>query len=692
MKTAVLLAALGGAVFPSGLLAQGPAPELLPPAWLTRGDLRGKHTSVRGSKTKFLEDYNQQDGVTGHLVAHQEWSDDRSARIEALGQSGEEQGWFIGDYHRLGHYSLLLDVSGSQRFYNARTGEAPETSFGVPLAGNFFPFVNDSRFLFSNDDISIHRLNIGGTIDYVPRFLFHDVYLDFHYQRVTGQETLLKGGTVADPAADISGTGGPGTVAFDFPGRKEVDYDTLKGFVGGRSGAGGINWQTDGTYARSDVTSDVTEANFGTSLSTTELDRFREDNTVHVGKFDLVGSRFLRPNLYVYGAYLFSFERNDPEPAQFVTPSAAAPTRLTTRNTSDGDVHRLGNSLGLGLLYRPYTTVAVTIDSRARGNVQSGSISEDRNESQFLAGNIGTIRNDSDRHWVDTTTRVAASWVALPRTLVRAQARYTYRETETDSTRTFNFVQVRDPERQDYRNRFNRAEGGPSVRWRAGHGRVVEAGYTFFYEDVTTSVDELSNEYIQNDYTRQRHNAYLKGAARLRTNLRGELRFEYVREHRDLSAPLVDPVRFTLAAGGNTDWETFRVTPNVSYQPNPHWNLFGAVSVGQERLTIDDLGQVPASYRTFKDFQYDALTETIAVGTGYAPSRSFSLSTSYNFVNNGHRSVENQIHRVEVTGRYQWGKHWAVRAGFRHLRFDQDQFGTDDYRANIPFIGVSGRF
>ena len=680
MKSLALLAVLGIVALPTTVTAA----ELLFPPGAFLGSVDGKYVAVTGSNTKFLEDHNVQDGVDGEVSVYKELSDDRSLQVDALGQSGEQQGYFAGNYQRLGHYSLLVDTSASQQYYNARNGEPPQISSGVPLAGNFAPFTNDSRVFFGSDDPSIHRINSGANVDYQqPSTLFHDVYLDFHYLDIFGQETLLKGGTVNGPDA-ADGAGATGNLNFNFPGRKKVDYQTFTPFIGGRSTLGGVNWQTDAQYQYSDINSATIEANL-VGTPDQEVERFQERSHTHDGKFDLVGSRFLMPSLYVYGGYLFSIADNQPSPSQIVNDAF-------TRDTTGGDVKRVDNSLGFGLLYRPHPTLVVTADTRAGGAVQTGDITERREEFRFELGSNGLINNDSDRHWVDTTAHVEADWTAIPSTLVRAQARYTYRRAATDSTRDYSLQLAKAPEREDYADEFNRFEGGPSVRWSAGHGRAIEAGYTFFYEDMNASVNEIHNGFIQNDYWRRRHNPYVKGTGQLLKNLRGELRFEYVNEERYLNAPIVEPVVFQGAGSGKTKWEGFSVIPNLLYQPDPHWSLYSSVSVAQQRLTVDNLQPTPALSNQFRDFEYDALTETVGFGVGYTPSDAWSLSTSYNYVHDGHHSVHNQLHGVDVGARYKLTKHVGLHVGYRYFRYDRDLTSVDDYRANVAFLGVSGTF
>jgi hypothetical protein len=653
--------------------------------WAILGMLSGKYVVDDGSHTKFLEDYNVQSGVDGGLTLSRKLDDDgTSARIEALGQSGEEQGYFIGDYRRLNRYSLLVDVNASQRFYNARDGEQPRL--------DFFPLTNDGRVVYGDDDPSIHRLTAGAKGVYKPQQLFRDVYLDFHYQGTDGEETLRKGGTIGDPAAFTNGSG-PGTTAFDFPARKGVQYRTFNVATGGRSPLGDVNWQTDATYQHASIESQVVEPNFRTSFATSEVERYKEDSEVNVATYDLVGSRFLNPDVYVYGGYLFSFEHNAPSPSQTVSDNGRSDvTGLVSRDTSGGDVHRLGNTLGMGVLYHPHRDVVLTANTRARGYLQSGDIRERRDEFTLGIGDVGAIRNSSDRDLVESATDVAATWTPMARTLVRGFARYRYRKAFTDTTRSLNFVQVETTEDQNYDTDYSLFEAGPSVRWSAGHGRAVEAGYSFFYENADVSIDQLVNEYIQNDYTRRRHRPYLTATARIRPNLRGELRFEYVNEHRNLRPPQTDPISFTGPGHGETNWETYRVTPSMFYQPTPEWNLYGSVGVSQDRLSVGNLGVTPANFRSFRDFEYDALTETVAVGAGYAPSERWSLSGAYTYVHSGHGSVGNDINRGELVGTYKVTDTWSLNGGYRYLRYDDRVAKVDEYRAHVPFVGVTGRF
>jgi hypothetical protein len=679
MKRTALMAIVSFAMMPVVAMADED-PELRFPPWALSGELTGKYVNVSGSSTKFLEDYNVQNGVDGRFSVARDLPGDRTLQIDGLGQSGEGQGYLIARYHHLQRYTLVMDVSSSQRFYNVRNGDAPVRDVS--------PFTNDSRAYFGDDDPAIHRINTGLAVDFQPTALLHDVYLDFHYRTIFGQETLLKDGSVAAPDAIAPGSG-PGTVAFDFPSRKNVNYQTYSAFTGTRAAAAGINWQTDLSYDHSDIQSKVIEPNFGTATRP-EVDRFLEDNDIDSVKYDLAGSRFLRPDTYVYSGYLFSYDHNQPSPSQNVSPTTGD-AALTSRDTQNGGVHRVANALGLGVLFRPHPTLVVTADTRANGGVQSGDVTESRDEFKLFTGDIGTIRNESDRSSADTKTQVAMDWTGLPGTLVHGYARYQYRWLATDSKRNFDVVQLADREREDYTNRYNRFEAGPSLRWSAGHGRAIEVGYNYFYEDVGVSVDQLTNGFIQDDYSRSRHRPYLKGSARLAKNLRSELRFEYVNEHRDLDAPLVAPVIFTDARSGKTTWEAFSVIPSISYQPDPHWNLYSSVSVGQQKLSVDDLGTRPANFGDFRDFEYDALTEMFALTVNYSPTAAWAFGIAYTLVNSD-RSVSNQINRVEVTGRYQLNKQWSMNAGYRYLRFDTASNSVDEYAASVPFLGITGRF
>jgi hypothetical protein len=706
-KSVTLLVALGIVALPALAMAEENKADLQVPAYSLLADVTGRYVNVSGSHTKFLEDYNLQNGADTALKWDKELSDDRSVGIDTLGQWGEEQGYFLGHYQRLGHYSLLLDTNAIETFYNARTGRPPVIGDGI------FPETNDGRFfsgkngfvsgpggfLFGQQNPSINRILTGGSYDFQPRSGFHDIYVDLHYQKVWGRETTLKGSPISGgPGGDVDGSGpGTGSVDFDFPGQKRVDNDTYRGLLGGRSGVGGINWQTDATYEHSDISSNQREPNFGgaTDGSDTEIQKYIEHNRVDVVNYDLVGSRFLKTDLYVYGGYLFSFQRNQPLPSQQVQVSGTDPTSVidTRGSNSGGEVHRLANGLRLGGLYTPHPAFHLTFNTGARGFTQSGDITETRDEGTFFElGNTGQVRNQVDRSWVDTTSDLRGDWTWIPQTLVTGRARYTYRRETTDSNRAFDFSQARGPAVANYADRFNTFDLGPSARYSAGHGRSVEVGYQFLSENVNVTVDQLSNDYIQNSYWRERHYAYLKGLARITKTLHGELRFQYVRENRDLKAPLVDPDLVPSAKGGKTFWEGYSVVPNLTYQPDPHWSLYSSVAVAEGRQRVQNLGTVPANFASqFTPFQYDALTETFAIGAGYTPSGVWSFSASFNLVNSD-KSVDNQIYRVEGTARYQINKTWSVRAGYRYLRFDESQTNVDQYVANLPFLGISGRF
>ena len=701
MRAVALLAALGLVAIPClGRAEDTPQVELLPDDYIF-GSMYGTYVNavtdpqfkfingtvvdIAGNKSNYLQDYNLQDGVGAQATAAQDWADNRNLHIEGAGQSGEQQGYFIGRYSQLQHYSLLADVSGTQRYYNTRTG-LPE-GFAAPPN---FPGTNNGNVIFGNDDPSIHRIDTTVVADYQPALLFHDVYLSFRYLDVFGEQTPLKAGNVDGTAPTAPGSG-PGSVAFDFPSRDQVDTANLGGYTGGRTDLGGLNWQTDAAYNYSRVRSDLTEPILGQSLSTSELDGYQEHTDAYQVKYDLVASRFFGSKLYTYGGYLLQYEHSNPGPTQNVARDAADPTStVETRDSTGGKVNRWGNSLTAGLLYRPHNTVVVTADSRAAGHTQSGDLTQNRNEILFPVGNVGAVRNDVDRWWVDSNTTLLARWTGVPQLVVSGLARYHYRHQDTNSTREFNFVQQELPEIEDYDNNYNRADAGAKARYSAGHGRYVEAGYRFLYEDVDVGVSQLQNGYIQNSYIRRRQQPYVKATARLRPNLRAELGFEYNQETRSLNAPLIEPDIFPTASGGTTRWEAYSVIPTLFYQPDPHWGLYGSVAIAQQKLSIDNPGQVPPNFSVF-GFEYNTLTETFSTGVSYAPSSRWSTSLSYTFINSTD-SVDNDINRVQVVGQYKVTDRWGVAGGYRYLRFDQANTNVDNYRTSLFFLGVTGKF
>lgn len=644
-------------------------PNFEMPGWLANLGATGKYVDRNGSKGKFLEDYNKQSGLDGALDWRQVWKDGSYFRLQGLGQSGEKQGYAIGEYGDLSTFDLVLDLEAWTEYYNNRTGDPSPTGF---------PGTNDGRLFYGNGIPSTDWLTVGGTVDVDGNAIgvdaLRDLYLDFHYRNVDGNQTLLKAGTV--DGTQVPGSG-PGTIDFDFPGRKHVDYDEYMSFGGGRSEVGGINWQTDVVYQYYDIQSTTSEPNY-TNGSIDEVGRFTQDSKIHVVKYDLAGSRNLSPDFFVFGSGFFSFERNDPEPDQFISSGGNV---FQTRTTTGSKVTRFTPSLSFGTVYHPDSRVVVTTDTHLRGHVQKGDLDESRDESNFLTGDFGTVHNSVDRNSIVSTTRIHVDWRATSDLSVEGEARYRFLYQDIDSRQDTAFVQLEPAEVEKWSSKDHRLLVGPSVRYRMRHGRSIEGGYRFSYSDLSQDIDKLQNQFILGDYDARRHRVYLKGSGRILKNLRGELRGQYVYEDRNNDAPSVRPVIVGSASEGKVKTQFWNVTPMLYYLPHRDWSLYGTYSIGQVRVES----------KNGNAFEYKTLTQSVSSGITYRATERWSATGSYTlYVNDD--SVENVGHNAALTGDFRINDNWKINGGYRYIKYNLSGSGLDDYDANIVSLGVTGTF
>lgn len=668
---AIVSVALVGAVTAGPALADnhesdgGSDASFAMPGWLSLVSPHGKYVLRNGSRSKFLEDYNLQSGVDNHLhIDHS--ANGRDFSLRGFGQSGEKQGFLTTEYGELGSFDLMLDLQAWTEYYNVRTGEDRP---------NVFPFSNSGRLAFGSGIPSTDWFTVGGSAGVQTDSVFSDVYLDFHYRDVNGDQTLVKSGSVDGLFVDGSG---PGTVAFDYPSRKKVDYDSYMSFMGGRSGLGGINWQTDVSYEFHNLHSKTTAPHFDAATVIDEVDRFDEDSQVHLVKYDLAGGRALSSDMYVYGTGFFSYERSDPDPDQFVATPLGT---FQTRETTGSKVNRYTPAASFGTVYQLASDAVLSANTSLRGHISNADLDETRNESAFLVGDVGDVSNDVDRYAVVSTTEMNANWRVAPRVTIEGNARYQYRWDDVDSRQDMNFVQTEPSEIEKYETDNHRLKVGPSIRYKMRKGRKVEAGYEFSYTDVEQDVDKLSNQFILGDYDALRHRAYVKASGRMMKKLRGELRAQYVYEERDMDAPRVQPQIVGNASSGKVNSHIWNVTPSLYYLPSKDWSLYGTYSIGYVKIEPN----------SGSSFEYKTLTQSGSMGVTYRASEKWSASGAYTVYYNDD-SVENIGHNASLTGAYDIDENWEIHGGYRYLMFDMDDTSMDDYDTSIISLGVTGRF
>jgi hypothetical protein len=706
-----LLLALVAAVLPGAATA-------LPPAENNQKvDAQGKYVFRDGSSTKLLEDYNIQTGADVRYDGLLDLGENRSLSIDLLGQSGEEQGYFDGVYQQLGGTTLLFGVQSWREYYDARTGRVPKTSnpntlSGVPIIDlsifDYYPFTNDSRYRFP-------LFGFGGgppSVDWITPSVtlrqqfdsesWHDAYANVMYRSVDGSETLVKSGSTLPPGVLPTPGAGPNQANnFTFAGRKNVDYDTVGGYVGTRPSLGDIPWQSDASYHYNWLKNKTLEANFreepeAITPTANQLENYQQETDLQVAQFDLAGGRNVNPGLYMFGGFLFDWAQSEPEPHQQVytdggNPSFPFPLDPVTRYTQGSEVTRYGANLTLGTVWQPAPSLTVSFNSRARGSTQDGHLREGRDESGLPdgSGDVGNIANHSDRDNIISTTRLRADWRAARALHVNANVLYRYRWDSIKTTRDFNLVAAEPDELENYDNTYNDVRAGISSKYRFKRGRYVEAGYEFRYRDMDTSIDAIQNQFILGDYQVWSHRPYVKASGRLFGNLRGELRFHYLWEQRNMDAPAVEPV-VVPPGSGKTRWQGWAVTPMLFYTQET-WNLFAQVGVGESALDVVEGGQQPLTEPYFNNFNYDAFTTTFTVGGGFSPSKTWGLNASYTFYNNW-ASVQNQGHNIFTSANFMFDDTWGTRVSFRYLRYNLFGTSVEDYQAYIPYLAITATF
>jgi len=654
--------------------------------WQLDADLSGKFVENSKSTTSFRQDHNIQSGAEFEFDASVEWKDNRTLNLRGFGQSGEEQGYFVSDYDKLGEYGLVLDFSSWREFYNARNGREPGTV--------------DGRDLFGGSSPSTDWMQGGFLFDYQPSRYLSDVYTDFHFRRIDGDQTPAKSGGVFLGPLSQAYPGATGLIAFVLPSQKEVDYQSYLASTGASSSLGNVNWQLDLSYAHHDLESETAEVNIffvpgdppppslpaGTEPA--ELEIYKEDTELQVGTIDLSVARHISPTFYLYGAGMLSYERSDPEPEQEV---AGLGFRVRTRQTTSSKVTRWTPAVSVGSVFHPVPAVAVRLDTSFKYSTLEGRMKEFRDETAFLTGDSGRAQSKVDRDDYVGRASLSIDSRFTDRMKGSFDLRYRYRHEDVDSERLLTFV-GRLPEREEFTSDRNRVEVGPSLRYRFRRGRTIEAGYRFLYEDFDVDVDTLAEQFILSDYKIHRHRAFAKARGRIIQNLRGEVRAEYVNERRDMDQPLVDVDIFAVTSGsGETERESWSVIPSLYYQPHKHWNLSASLAIVQMKIELVSPDSEPPGGGAIADFEYDALTETLTLGATYRPDQKWSGSFFYSLFNSGD-SVDNTGHSARLSGDFRLDDTWRVYGQYGFYSYRNDDFDDDDYDAHIISLGVNARF
>ena len=677
--------------------AGGTPAWLEPPGWVDRIGIAGRYAgTVGGSESKYLEDHNIQSGPIFSLGIQDEITRDGMLSIEGMLEPLQDQGFLILDFSQAERVHFNTDIQAWREYYNTRTGEADETVLGRNLS-SFFPNSNNSTHFFGGGKPRADwlRTRTGIAIDLPGPF--SRISADFVYRRVRGEMSLLKGGTVFDALAVppvVSGSG-PGTVFFDISSRKQIDYETFGGIFATRSTLGNVNWQFDASGMSHELKSTVNEANFGTDAASSELERFGRDTSLKIVNGELVASRHLRPDLFVFGGTSFSWERSDPDPFQSVQTGirSVAPVRVLTRRTLGSDVIRFSEAVTGGAVFTPLPNVIVRAKASVRASQQEASLNENRDESGFLAGDIGTIANDSKRNVVSTRVRLKADWRAARRLSISGLAQYDLRYDNVRSSRILNFAAVEAPEIEDYTNQRSQARAGLTGRYRFRRGRTLEGGYEFTWVGFENDINTLANQFIVADYERLRHRIHVKAAGRISRKLRGEIRAQYVFESRTLDAPNVQPPDITAGGDGDIEYQGFTITPVLTYQHDPHWSGVLSASISRHEYKLVDDGPAPAGFSSrFAGFEFESLTETVTLGVNWVPSDRFSGGVSYTVYANT-ESVENVGHDALVRSTFALDENWDMNGSVRYLGFTPGDDNTvDDYHTVIVSLGLVGRF
>jgi hypothetical protein len=668
------------------------------PDWVDKLETSARYVNVSGSESKFREDHNIQSGVDLEASVSDDSGDGKIFSVDGLYQPVEGQGYGRFGYDRLGIFSFDAEVQGWTEYYNARPGVKDTTVLGSRINNTgIYPFTTNSRALYGGGKPKVDWLTLRTGIGVELPGPFNDVYGDILYRDVSGEMSLAKGGTVFDPVAvpPVIPGSGPGTVAFDFPGRKDVDYETIGGLAGTRASLGGIAWRFDASAYRHEIQSSTREANFATNAldPNNEIDAFREDSDIFTANANLVASRQVTRDLFLYGGGVFSWTENEPEPSQIVqTGFAPAPSaEFFTRLTNDSEVTRSSGAFNTGLVYQPINSVVMTGDLGVRASHQEGDLTELRNESTLPTGDTGIVVNDSERDHLSFLARGEVKWNAARRLTFKGHGSYRYTSDDLKSSRFFAFVVGEPAEIEDYTIDRERIKVGASGRYRFRGGRKLEIGYAFMYDGSDTDIDSLNNQFVVADYERFQHKVFMKGSARITKKLRGELRGQYTFEERDMDSPWVQP-RVIPGASGEVEFQGWTIAPTLTYQHSATLSGYFALTVGQQEWEIVNGGVDPAGFSSrFASFEYDTITETASLGVNWAPVDRIKSSLTYTVYNNT-ESVENMGHDAAIRGAYELDENWDITSGLRYLSYAPDNNTLDDYDAFILSLGLSGTF
>ena len=670
------------------------------PPWIDYFGVAGRYVGTPGgSGTKYLEDHNIQSGPIVTLGIQDEVPGEGLLKIEGMSQPLQDQGYLHFDLDVPESFSIHSNIQAWREYYNLRTGEGDKTALGTPMK-SFFPNGNNNSRFFNGGKPRVDWLRTRSGVAIELPGAFNDVWADLVYNHVDGDMNLLKGGTVLDPTG-LPGSGlgpivpgsGPGTIAFDISSRKNVDYDSIGALAGGRARFGAVNFQVDLRGMRHDIKSTVSEPNLTTNSANSELELFGQNTKIGIGSVDLVASRNIRHNLFVFGGAAFSWERSEPEPTQTVQSGIRIvnPVRVLTRQTLSSEITRLSESFTGGAVFMPSSKMVVRTTAAIRASQQDGDLNENRDESGFLTGDIGRIFNDSKRNMVSTRLRVKGDWRAARRLKISGIAQYDFRYEDIKSRRIFTIV-GETPELEKYTNERSSVLAAVEARYRFRHGRTVEGGYEFTYVNFSNDVDRLSNQFIVADYERLRHRIHLKAGGRISRKLRGELRAQYVFESRTLDAPNVDPPDFTTGDDGDIEIQVFSITPMMTYQHNEKWSGVLSASLSRREYKLVDDGPAPAGFSSrFRGFDYETLTGTVTASANWTPTEKITNVFSYSLYTNTD-SVENVGHDASVRTSYALDENWNVNGTLRYLGYNPNNNTVDDYRAVIASAGVTGRF
>ena len=244
---------------------------------------------------------------------------------------------------------------------------------------------------------------------------------------------------------------------------------------------------------------------------------------------------------------------------------------------------------------------------------------------------------------------------------------------------------------EDYELTRHRFKIGGSGRYRLRAGRRIEAGYEFMYEGLESDVSQLSNQFILADYERLQHRIFAKASGRIAEKLRGELRFQYVFEERDMDAPNVDVVINPAADNGEIEFQGFTIVPTLTYQHSTTLSGYLSGSVGRQQYELSNGSEPSVGFGRLASFEYEVVSATATLGINWSPMERVSGSATYTFFNNN-ESVENTGHDAAIRGVFEIDEDWDLTSSLRYLGFDPDGNTLDDYNTIIFTLGMAGRF